>query len=201
MKIEANMRIINKQSLVAVGSVTLDDVITIHSVKLLDLTTAEEKEQGKENWVISMPRRKGIESWSSVAVLRDPQIKEQVEQAVYDAVKKNLTCDLEFEPQIDVQVIPYRNGTLVGYANVLYEKAVELRSIQIHRIDEELQIKLPYNLYEDKFQILLQVNTERMKDRILQKVEEAYLKKVPQQDPKKKKTKGTKTQTQRRPER
>lgn len=201
MKIEAIMRIINKQSLVAVGSVTLDDVITIHSVKLLDLTTAEEKEQGKENWVISMPRRKGAESWSSVAVLRDPQIKEQVEQAVYDAVKKNLTCDLEFEPQIDVQVIPYRNGTLVGYANVLYEKAVELRSIQIHRIDEKLQIKLPYNLYEDKFQILLQVNTNLMKERIQQKVEEAYLEKVPQHDPKKKKSKESKTQTQRRAER
>lgn len=197
MKIEANMRIINKQSLVAVGSVTLDDVITIHSVKLLDLTTAEEKEQGKENWVISMPRRKGIESWSSVAVLRDPQIKEQVEQAVYDAVKKNLTCDLDFEPQIDVQVIPYRNGTLVGYANVLYEKAVELRSIQIHQIDEKLQVKLPYNLYDDKFQILLQVNTERMKERIQQKVEEAYQEKMQQRAPKEQKEKKQKRRGER----
>lgn len=197
MKIEANMRIINKQNLVAVGSVTLDEVITIHSVKLLDMTTDEEKKQGKENWMISMPRRKGAEMWSSVAVLRDPKIKEQVEQAVYDAVRKNLTCDLDFEPQIDVQVIPYRNGTLVGYANVLYEKAVELRSIQIHQIDGKLQVKLPYNLYDDKFQILLQVNTERMKDRIQQKVEEAYQEKVQQRAPKEQQEKKQKRRSER----
>lgn len=176
MNIEANMKVVDKKGLIAVGSIVLDGIITIEDVKMLDLTSEEDKIQGKKNWILSMPRRKGADGWFNTVVLRDPEIKKQIEVAVNEAIRKNLLRDLNLEPQIEVQIILCNKGTLKGYANVLYEKAVEIRSIQIHGDEEGIYIKLPYNINEGRFQILVHVNTERMSSIIKNKVEEAYSK-------------------------
>lgn len=174
MKIDSNMKIINKNGLIAIGSITLDDIITIQDVKVLDRATEEERKQGKENWMISMPRRKGKEGWNGVVFLRNPDIKEKIEEKVYDGIRKNLMCDLGLEPKLDVQITLYSKDTLAGYANILYENAVEIRGIQIHKTEEGIKLKLPYNLSDGKFQGLIQINTEQIADLIHGKVEEAY---------------------------
>ena len=174
MKIESDMRIINKNGLVAIGSITLDEIITIQDVKVLDRSSEEERAQGKENWMISMPRRKGKEGWNGVIFLRNAAIQEKIEEKVYEGIRKNLMCDLNAEPEFDVHITLYSKDTLAGYANVLYENAVEIRGIQIHRDREGIRIKLPYNPNDGKFQSLIQMNTERVYDLLKVKIEEAY---------------------------
>ena len=174
MKIDSNMKIINKNGLVAIGSITLDEVITVQDVKVLDRATEEERAQGKENWMISMPRRKGKEVWNGVVFLRNPDIKEKIEEKVYDGIRKNFMCDLGLEPKIDVQITLYSKDTLAGYANILYENAVEIRGIQIHKTGDGIRLKLPYNLSDAKFQALIQINTEGIAHLIHGKVEAAY---------------------------
>ena len=182
MKIDSNMKIINKNGLVAIGSITLDKVITIQDVKVLDRASEEERAQGKENWMISMPRRKGKEGWNGVVFLRNSDIKEKIEEKVYDGIRKNLMCDLGLEPKIDVQITLYSKDTLAGYANILYENAVEIRGIQIHKTGAGIRLKLPYNLNDGKFQGLIQINTERVADLIKVKVEETYSKMVQERE-------------------
>ncbi len=174
MKIESNMKIINKNGLVAVGSITLDEIITIKKVKVLDFSTEEERQQEKENWKISMPQRKGKEGWNGVIFLRNSEIREKIEEKVYEGIRKNLVCDLGLNPLIEVSITLYKKDTLVGYANILYEKMVEIRGIQIHEEGTGIRLKLPYNIFDGKFESLIDINTESISELIKRKIEEAY---------------------------
>ena len=49
MEIEARMRLVNYNDLIAVGDVTMDNMITLHEVKVVTLN---------EKIIISLPRKK-----------------------------------------------------------------------------------------------------------------------------------------------
>lgn len=175
MKIESNMKIINKNGLVAVGSITLDEIITIKNIKVLDFSTEEEREKGTENWKIVMPQRKGKEGWNGVIFLRNPEIREKIEEKVYEGIRKNLVCDLGMNPLIEISITLYKKDTLVGYANILYEKMIEIRGIQIHEEETGIRLKLPYNIFDGKFESLIDINTESMTELIKKEIEDAYM--------------------------
>ena len=123
----AEMKIVNKGNLIAIGDVTLDRVIKIKKVKVLSL----KDKNGDELILIELPRQKitkeGKTIWHSICRTLTSESRKNLEKAVMDSLKTELAKDLFVDPEIIVHIQVVRNkGNLKAYAKIEYDGIFEI---------------------------------------------------------------------------
>lgn len=175
MKIRAKMDLINKNGLVAVGDVYLDEVFVIHQVKML----SREREDGKQFIVIELPRRKKQDKWVDFIILQSSEIKKQIEEAVQQSIKEELLRSVPI-PQLQVAAYPLEKGiplngyVLKGYATVVYENAIEFRNIRIMEKDGTEWVAYPGTEVKRAYQQLISPASLFLKESLEQDILEKY---------------------------
>lgn len=175
MEIKANMRMVDRGNLVAIGEVILDKIFTVSPVKVLRFTT----EEGEEDWKVYLPQKKTKDGWDSVVRLQDRSLKEQLNKTVFESIHWELARDVDVDPKIEASVTLYAKDELLGFADVMYEGQVEIHGIQIRKAKEGEGIRLiyPYTMNaEGKPQGLVSPLRGKVENRIQEKVGEAYQK-------------------------
>lgn len=99
MKISTSMKIFTQEdrggSLFAVGTVTIDDCIVLHQVKVI------RDREDRNKWFLSLPRTRGKDGkWYDVIRLTKEQRKEIEEKIFHDLIQWGLS---EFPFEIDMQ--------------------------------------------------------------------------------------------------
>lgn len=142
----AEMRFVNDAggSLIAVGDVTLDNVMTIKQVKLMSLR----QEDGQMKNVVCLPRKKvmldGEAVWKNIFDL-SPESRRDLELAVYDSVKREVSKGLflvDERLKISVKVNP-GGGNIKGKATLSYDGMVTISNIHIMQGKNGLFVSYP----------------------------------------------------------
>lgn len=172
MEIEARMRLINKGSLVAVGDVVIDNMITLHQVKVLSIN---HKGSGENKVMVSLPRRQTQNGWKNMVGFIKPELKKVIEDAVLQEVWKEAKRPLpQCDWEISVHLYEGKNG-LKGYAAIVNPGVLEITGIQIRESDGELKVVYPYALSGKQVLPLLDPADITSKERIEKEIIETYL--------------------------
>ena len=100
--VEVEMRMNEKEGdVVAYGTVTVDACIRFP----LRIRKYVDKEDGKEKSFVSFPRRKTGDGWED-AVRPEPERREQIINAAWEAVKRDFSKDLNLPEVEEVDVTP-----------------------------------------------------------------------------------------------
>lgn len=171
----AEMKIVNKGNLIAIGDVTLDRVIKIKKVKVLSL----KNQNGDELILIELPRQKitkeGKTIWHSVCRTLTSQSRKNLEKAVMDSLKTELAKDLFVNPEIIVHVQAVRNkGNLKAYAKIEYDGIFEISDLRILQGSRGLFVAYPEELTDKGAVNLIYPETSLVRELINHKVLEAY---------------------------
>ena len=135
MEIEARMRLVNYNALIAVGDVTIDNMITLHEVKVVMLN---------EKTIISLPRKQTASGWKNVVSFMSPELRKTIEEKVLEAVWAETRKPLP-RAEWEISVKPYQGDKgLKGYATISYPGMMEITGIQIVEREGRNQIVYPY---------------------------------------------------------
>ena len=175
----AEMKIVNKGNLIAIGDVTLDRVIKIKKVKVLSL----KNQIGNEVILIELPRQKitkeGKTIWHSVCRTLTSQSRKNLEKAVMDSLKTELAKDLFVNPEIIVHVQAVRNkGNLKAYAKIEYDGIFEISDLRILQGSRGLFVAYPEEFTDKGSVNLIYPETSLVRELISHKVLEAYSEKT-----------------------
>ena len=172
MKIDANMRVVNNDTLLAVGDIILDDKFVIHQVKVLNLKDAD----GNKKPVVCMPRKKTKDGWSNAVVIHDKKLQDEINKKVVESVMSSLQNDIGFEDrQIEAKITLYNgSGKVRAYADLVYEGLIEIKGIQIREEKDGLKTVYPYNMSDDDFQSLFGATTVFVKGKLDRILMDAY---------------------------
>lgn len=176
MKIEADMKVLTKGNLVAVGSVTLDDMIRITNVKVVNFGIKD----GKEDWKVLMPRKKKLEGWTNIINITDPEVLREITEAVYAAIREDLARDIGKQPEIETEVVVYQKNEMLGYAKLIYEGTIEIQGIQIRKGTDAQHPKIlfPFTVEDNRIDNLVEPLTAGIRQKLKESVTEAYLEAV-----------------------
>lgn len=121
-EIEADIHLSPEDDVWAYGMVTLD-----HCIKFpIQMRRYKNKESGEEKSFLSFPRREGKNGWEDI-VHPDQELREEIMDAVDEAIKKELMKDINL-PEIDnVEVTPVN----ARYSNNAKAKICGLATIQV----------------------------------------------------------------------
>ncbi|MCC8043998.1 MAG: SpoVG family protein [Clostridiales bacterium] len=177
MDIQADMKILNRDDIMATGTVTIDGLITINEVIVRNIM----RNDGTKDCVVFLPRRKtGENEWKDVFEV-SKEVKKEIDAAVGSSIKEALHIGYE-EPKVEASVTVYLKNDLLGYATLNYENEITIRNIRIYKADNQYGIRLVYPSYkgekDEKWHNLVSVDGFLFDDVICQKVSEAYEKKV-----------------------
>lgn len=176
MKIEADMKVVTKGNLVAVGSITLDEIIRISNVKVVNFGFQD----GREDWKVLMPRKKKLDSWTNIINITDPEVLREVTEAVYTAIRKDLLRDIGKQPEIKTEVVVYQKNEILGYAKVTYGGAVEIQGIQIRKGADAQHPKIlfPFTVEDNRIDNLVEPMTAGIRQKLKESVTEVYFEAV-----------------------
>ncbi|MCD8396078.1 MAG: SpoVG family protein [Lachnospiraceae bacterium] len=177
MDIQADMKIIEKNGIMAAGTVTIDGLFIIQEV----IVRLIKQNDGTEKPVIFLPRRKtGETGWKDVFEVSS-EMKKEIDYAVGKSIK-DAACRDNYAPNLDVSVTIFVKKDLLGYATLTYENAITIKDIQIYKADNEYGIRLLYPSYkgdkDDKWHSLIDIGGYLFDDVICRKVSEAYEEKL-----------------------
>ncbi len=177
MDIQADMKIIEKNGIMAAGTVTIDGLFIIQEV----IVRLIKQNDGTEKPVIFLPRRKtGEKGWKDVIEVSS-EMKKEIDLAVTRSIGDAISRD-NYEAQLDVSVTVYVKKDLLGYATLTYENAFTIKDIQIYKADNPYGIRLLYPSYkgdkDEKWHSLIDTGGFLFDGVICQKVSEAYAEKI-----------------------
>ena len=115
MYVEANMKVMEKDNMIAFGEVKINNCICIKNVKLM------KNEEGV--MFVSMPRVKNGEEWTDLCYPKTKEAKEELTKAIIESIKAEITKDLDL-PQLEVNVSIYEKDNLRGLATVTIDDFV-----------------------------------------------------------------------------
>jgi len=174
VKVRAEMNIIDKGSLVAVGDVFLEEKIVIHQVKLI---ATKNKETGADMWVVVMPDKKKGDAWDKVVFVKDKDVYKEIETAVMQSVEHALKKDLgEYNLKVDVRL--FDKGDTKAYATITFNDAVEIHGIRLYERDGQLKVAYPYEKRDETYQNLAGPATLYIKNIMEVDIKDAYKQKV-----------------------
>ena len=174
MKIRAEMNLIDKGNLVAVGDVFLNEQIVIHQVMLI---TMKDKKTGVDKWVVVMPDKKKGDTWDKVVYIKDRDVYKEIESAVIQSVEHALKKDMG-EYRLDVSIRLFDKGDTKAYATITFNDAVEIHGIRLYEREGELKVAYPYEKRDETYQNLAGPATLYVKSFMEEDIKEAYEKKV-----------------------
>jgi len=178
--VKADMRIVDKGSLLAAGDVTIDGLFTIHGVKVVSFT----KENGEAKSSVLLPRRKlGESDWRDVLEVTK-EVKKEIDLAVSESLYKIAQTDIH-KPKVDVSVNVYQKEDLLGYATVTYENAITIKNIRIYKTKDGAGIRLafPSNHENGEWHSLVEISGFLFDGVVRSKVQEAYEEKIHAKQP------------------
>lgn len=153
---EADMKLINNGgSLVAVGKVTLDRVIVIQQVKII---------QGENGLFVSLPRqsvhRKEKAEWHNILTILTEQAREEMERAVMESMKKELLRNTAPVSKLQVKIteIP-TESCLKAFVTVHYDNILTIQGIRIMESNGKRWVSMPKQKNGAGYQDLLFLST------------------------------------------
>lgn len=174
MDIQANMRLVDKGSVVAVGEVLIDGLFAIRPVKVLGLD-AERKD-----WKVYLPQKKQADGkWTPVLEV-DKKVFEKIKIAVMDSLKEVMGVPDLYKEDVQVDIRPYADkaGTgFLGYADVTYE-GIKIKDIQMFRNGADFRVNLPGMTVNNEKAYLVQPTSVFVKNNITKLVQAAYDEKI-----------------------
>lgn len=175
--VEVEMRMNEKEGdVVAYGTVTVDACIRFP----LRIRKYVDKEDGKEKSFVSFPRRKTGDGWED-AVRPEPERREQIINAAWEAVKRDFSKDLNLPEVEEVDVTPLPDpyagaarARIVGVATVSV-CGLTIRGITVKEGEHGLFVNMPqYRTEDGKYKDLVYGTSRRMQEKIARAVLEAY---------------------------
>lgn len=170
---KAEMKLVDKGNLVAIGDVTLDEVIKIKQVKVISMIR-----EGKEMMFVSLPKQKTVKEgkvvWNNVCKTLTPESRNRLEEAVMDSIKNELKKDMKLQPEIDVKIHPVNKGHLKAYAEIVYDGIFEIGSVKIVEGKNGLFVSYPSQAAEQGYNNLIYPDTEFTRSMLDNKVLDAY---------------------------
>ena len=124
MNIKANMELINIDSLIAVGSIVIDNFLTINNVRAM-------KKNGSNggDWFVSLPQSKYLNEWREV-VSADPKIQSKIKDAVFQDIKNQVvSTDQDFPFKLKIQKVD--SGSTRAKVTVTYNDAITIKGIRV----------------------------------------------------------------------
>lgn len=189
LDIRANMSIVDKNSLIAIGNVVVGERIVIQPVKVIAF-----EEDGKQEARVCLPRKKNRNGgWDSVISITDPEMMEKIKKTVLQAVTDELSKDLAMPIEVTSLNLYRKEGSDIrGYATIRYAGCIEIKGLQIRRVkspenegkpleDEAMQLIFPYTLERGDIVNLVNTTGRWVKFSIEQVVLTEYYKKVTEQ--------------------
>lgn len=169
MDVEARMDLIMKDSLVAVGDVEIDRLITIHQVKVLAL------DPERKDWKIYLPRRQGKDGWVNAISLDDKSLMKQIQEAVFaDIHKRSVGSVLD---DIQVTARPYQdryNSSFLGYADISYKNVLKIPNVKVFQAGDTVRLGWPNAQGRDGKIPLVGLARGFQEDDIIFRVKEAF---------------------------
>lgn len=174
---EVEMRMNEKEGdVVAYGTVTVDACIRFP----LRIRKYVDKGDGKEKSFVSFPRRKTWDGWED-AVRPEPERREQIVNAAWEAVKRDFSRDLNLPEVEAVDVTPLPDpyegearARIVGVATVSV-CGLTIRGITVKEGEHGLFVNMPqYRTEDGKYKDLVYGTSRRMQLKIARAVTEAY---------------------------
>lgn len=170
---KAEMKLVDKGNLVAIGDVTLDEVIKIKQVKVISMIR-----EGKEMMFVSLPKQKTVKEgkvvWNNVCKTLTPESRNRLEEAVMDSIMNELKKDMKLQPEIDVKIHPVNRGHLKAYAEIVYDGIFEIGSVKIVEGKNGLFVSYPSQAAEQGYNNLIYPDTEFTRSMLDNKVLDAY---------------------------
>ena len=170
MEITADMRIINKRELFAVGTVTIDCIFRIPGVKVLILHDRD----GKPQNIVSLPRKKMQDgSWKEVIKIKDPDVWETIKTEVLRSVHESLKKWAELN-DIGVSVnMCSPGGRVNAYAEVTYQ-SVTVTGIQVMENKDRLKVVYPYNIENGAIKSLVELFSADVREQFTNAILKEY---------------------------
>ncbi|MCC8051912.1 MAG: SpoVG family protein [Clostridiales bacterium] len=180
MKAIADMRLLegygsNNNSLMAVGNVTINELITIKGVKFMEFP----QEDGTKKAVVLLPRREvkkedGKSDWKPVFDVTK-EMKAEIDRVVGESMKGRVVNELH-KPEIEVSVTPYQDSSngFLGYASIKFDGALTIKGVRIYENRDGEGIRLSYPSDEKNKYGIVAIQGSIFKTAILEKTQEAY---------------------------
>ena len=169
MSIRADMNIIDRNNLVAVGDVFLDEMFVIHQVKVVEKADKD----GNMTWFVSLPGKKKGDGWEKIVKIKDPDLRTRINDAVIDETKRARQKDLGGQ-NLAAEIRLYDKGDTKAYATVIFNDAVQIENVRICEKDGKLTVYYPFEKNGEYYQNLAGPATMYMKHCAERVVLEAY---------------------------
>lgn len=147
-KITPTMYIVNQNNLFAVGDVTIDDLFVIRQVKVVS---------NDGEFKVFLPRKATGKGWNNIIEVT-PELYGEIREKVMKEVSR---IGKEFKgwaylySDIKVQVKPYEDGNLRGFATLTYKDIVTIKGIQIRENEKGLYLVYPYTKHGEGYENLI----------------------------------------------
>lgn len=188
MRIDAHMKINEdfanlKETFkeVASGWVTIEDVIKFP----VKVRTYTDKEDGKEKMFVHYPSKKSESGYDKILYPENKGLRMDIEERVFEEVKKQITKDMQVPPIDDVRVSllphPVKTGnvTLNGMATVKMLGLV-INGIMIKESDRGLFVQMPQYRADGQYKDTVYGTNKGVQKEIEKEVLLAYEKKIEQ---------------------
>lgn len=172
MEIKAEMQIVDKGTLFASGTVTLDGVLQIPGVKVLIL----HNEEGNVKYLTSLPRKKMADgTWKEIISIKDPQIWKDIQAEVLRAARAAAVKYISIksgEIQADVHLCR-PGGRVTAYATVHY-KGIDISGIQVIDDGKDIKVHFPYDVVNGKIESIISPIGREMRESFFAVIQDAY---------------------------
>lgn len=169
MDVEARMNLVMKDSLVAVGDVEIDHLITIHQVKVLAL------DPERKDWKIYLPRRQGTDGWVNAVSLDDKSLMKQIQEAVFSDIRDRNFGFSRDSIQVTARPCQDRyNSSFLGYADLCYKNVLHIPNVKVFQADGTVRLGWPNAQGRDGKIPLVGLQRGFPEEEIAGKVKEAF---------------------------
>lgn len=176
-EVDVEMRVNDAEGdVLAYGTVTVDACIRFP----LRIRRFVDKEDGEEKSFMSFPRRRTREGWED-AVRPEPELKEQIVKAAWEAMKRDFLKDLNLPEVEDVDVTPILNpyegearARIVGVATVKV-CGLTIKGVTIKEGENGPFVNMPqYKTGDGRYKDVVYGTSREMQRKIAKAVIEAY---------------------------
>lgn len=181
--IRADMHLANQEDVYAYGTVTLD-----HWIKFpVQMRKFQDKDTGEEKAFLSFPRRKQNGVWKDV-VYPDQELRQEIEIAVGNAIKEEISKELHLPKVEEVMVTPLEpklstdaKAVICGLASVKI-CGLTIHGITIKRTENATFINMP-QYFSDGYKDIVHGTSKKVQQVISEAVLSKYKERIKEKKP------------------